>query len=262
MKKLKIALVMVSFFALTGFTKEVNQAEKYQSIQETRTLPSNDVTSPVISFKQSKDIVLIEGSKLNLADYIEATDNSGIVSVSSIGKFNGDEIGEYTINIIASDASSNISSDVLSVKVISKEDFFNLKDEKVQELIAADDTQREKLREEMRVMTNANSQEVYSEIEFLAESYIGMRGYCNEVADAFLEEYLGHDVNVFDTHSITKEEAKPGDLVEYADGGKGFWHVAVYLSNDMALHGNWNGTTVISSIWVQGATAPYFERLN
>ena len=69
MKKLKIALVMVSFFALTGFTKEVNQAEKYQSIQETRTLPSNDVTSPVISFKQSKDIVLIEGSKLNLADY-------------------------------------------------------------------------------------------------------------------------------------------------------------------------------------------------
>ena len=132
MKKLKIALVMVSFFALTGFTKEVNQAEKYQSIQETRTLPSNDVTSPVISFKQSKEIVLIEGSKLNLADYIEATDNSGIVSVSSIGRFNGDEIGEYTINIIASDASSNISSDVLSVKVISKEDFFNLKDEKVQ----------------------------------------------------------------------------------------------------------------------------------
>ena len=83
MKKLKIALVMVSFFALTGFTKEVNQAEKYQSIQETRTLPSNDVTSPVISFKQSKDIVLIEGSKLNLADYIEATDNSGIVSLVS-----------------------------------------------------------------------------------------------------------------------------------------------------------------------------------
>lgn len=37
---------------------------------------------------------------------------------------------------------------------------------------------------------------------------------------------------------ISPSEIQPGDILHYPDGGWGFPHVAVYIGNGMAVHGN------------------------
>lgn len=48
---------------------------------------------------------------------------------------------------------------------------------------------------------------------------------------------------------VSASQMQPGDILYYANGGAGFSHVAVYIGNGMAVHGNWdlNGKTVIAS---------------
>lgn len=38
---------------------------------------------------------------------------------------------------------------------------------------------------------------------------------------------------------VSVEEIQPGDILYYPNGGRGYSHVAVYLENGMAIHGNW-----------------------
>ena len=40
---------------------------------------------------------------------------------------------------------------------------------------------------------------------------------------------------------IPADQAVPGDLVYYADGGLGYAHIAVYAGNGQAIHGGWFG---------------------
>ncbi|MBU0278990.1 MULTISPECIES: LysM peptidoglycan-binding domain-containing protein [unclassified Gemella] len=48
---------------------------------------------------------------------------------------------------------------------------------------------------------------------------------------------------------VSAEEAQPGDLIYYADGGYGVPHIAVYAGNGRAIHGgyNWNQTVESSA---------------
>jgi flagellar hook-basal body complex protein FliE len=48
-----------------------------------------------------------------------------------------------------------------------------------------------------------------------------------------------------------------GNLVYYDNGGRGVDHIAVYIGNGMAVHGNYNGQTVIASVYINGG-APQF----
>lgn len=264
MKKLNIALIMVCFLALSGFKDaSLDNKTKDQEIKATTVQKqSTDITSPVISFKQEEDIVLKVGSKLDLNEYIEVTDEGGVKAVTSFGKFNPEQAGTYNLSVVAIDNAQNVASCELVVKVITEEEFEILEAAKIKELHELERKQRAEAREKIRTLLESNYGEGSSDISLLAESYLGMGGSCNEVAQAFLSDYLGYGVNIFNSYSISYEDARPGDLVEYRDGGKGNWHVAVYLGNGMALHGNWNGTTVISSIWVNGASDPYFQRVN
>lgn len=59
---------------------------------------------------------------------------------------------------------------------------------------------------------------------------------------------------------ITKDQARPGDLVLYDDGGHGIPHVGVYMGNDMAVHGGFNGKVKVYSIYIEGASSPMFYR--
>ncbi|BCW73556.1 hypothetical protein NicSoilB8_46000 (plasmid) [Arthrobacter sp. NicSoilB8] len=50
-------------------------------------------------------------------------------------------------------------------------------------------------------------------------------------------------------HAVSAAEARPGDLTYYRNGGLGMAHIAVYVGNDVAVHGGWNGhTTVLYSV--------------
>ena len=58
---------------------------------------------------------------------------------------------------------------------------------------------------------------------------------------------------------VSYADAQPGDVVFYSDGGTGYQHYAIYLGGEMSLQGNWLGTTVIRSVYINGS-APQFRR--
>ncbi|MFI7583509.1 C40 family peptidase [Kocuria sp. M1N1S27] len=59
---------------------------------------------------------------------------------------------------------------------------------------------------------------------------------------------------------VSAAQARPGDLVYYANGGMGFAHIAVYIGGGKAVHGGWNGyRTVIDSVNV--GSGPVYIRV-
>ncbi|WP_309126299.1 NlpC/P60 family protein [Kocuria sp.] len=59
---------------------------------------------------------------------------------------------------------------------------------------------------------------------------------------------------------VSAAQARPGDLVYYANGGMGAAHIAVYIGGGKAVHGGWNGgTTAVSSVYV--GSGPVFVRV-
>ena len=45
---------------------------------------------------------------------------------------------------------------------------------------------------------------------------------------------------------VPASQALPGDVIYYANGGMGLAHVAVYLGNNVAVHGGWNGNQTVT----------------
>lgn len=65
-------------------------------------------------------------------------------------------------------------------------------------------------------------------------------------------------------HKIPFEEAKPGDIIYYTDGGLGVDHVATYIGDGLAVHGNFgdNHETVIYYANMPWASEPIYMTLN
>ncbi|WP_026820153.1 NlpC/P60 family protein [Arthrobacter castelli] len=60
---------------------------------------------------------------------------------------------------------------------------------------------------------------------------------------------------------VSAGQARPGDLVYYADGGTGMAHIAVYVGSGQAVHGGWEGgQTVLASVNV--GSGPVYIRVN
>lgn len=263
MKKLKLLIVVFVILALVGFRYDEDEINKSKYIDEVKA-QSSDTIKPVIDFIEEDEykITLVEGSMLNLSDYLEVTDNVGVIAVSSYGKFDAETPGNYSLTVMAADAAGNIASRDVSITVISTEEYEEMLSQMEAAEAQAYQERQERYNAELRAIIQKSANTDNTDIMSLAQSYIGMGGWCNEVAQAFLTDYYGRTVNIYDSYIVSAEEAQPGDLVEYDDGGNGMWHVAVYLGNGMALHGNWNGTTVIESIYVPGGSSPYFTRVN
>ena len=52
-----------------------------------------------------------------------------------------------------------------------------------------------------------------------------------------------------------------GDLIYYNNGGRGVDHIAVYIGNGQAVHGNYNGKTVIAEAYQSGMGNPQYIRV-
>ena len=52
-----------------------------------------------------------------------------------------------------------------------------------------------------------------------------------------------------------------GDLMYYNNGGRGVDHIAVYIGNGQAVHGNYNGKTVQASAYQDGMGNPQYIRV-
>lgn len=64
-------------------------------------------------------------------------------------------------------------------------------------------------------------------------------------------------------HTVAAKDARPGDLIYYANNGMGGSHIAVYIGNGQAIHGGWNGyTTARFSARLPYASAPQYIRVD
>ena len=61
---------------------------------------------------------------------------------------------------------------------------------------------------------------------------------------------------------VDGSQAQAGNLLYYNNGGRGIDHIAIYIGNGMAVHGNYNGKTVVASAYVPGAANPQFIQVN
>ena len=77
------------------------------------------------------------------------------------------------------------------------------------------------------------------------------------VSDAYQlwpDQYAGQ----YGYYTNDREE---GDLLYYNNGGRGVDHIAIYIGNGQAVHGNYEGKTVIASAYLSTAASPQFIRV-
>lgn len=77
---------------------------------------------------------------------------------------------------------------------------------------------------------------------------------CTEVASIALRNAgikAGiHWPDSYVTYGEYVEEPQPGDLIFYNNGGRGVDHIAIYIGDDLAVHGNFDGMTLVASAYI------------
>lgn len=91
----------------------------------------------------------------------------------------------------------------------------------------------------------------------IANSLVGLASNnCLYVANLFFQAYRGTSFSM--SNAYQTDSPQPGDMIYYSNGGLGMQHWAIYLGGDSALHGNWNGTTIIGSVYINNGSSPIF----
>ncbi len=197
------------------------------------------------------DFEVVEGEEVQLRHYVE-TVNENIRIISFADEAEHIEPGEHEIKVLGVDQEGNCQTATLNFSVLD-EDEWNDYVRSITRFASRKAGLNNSLREE-----KGHAQ--MDAIE-LAKQFIGMKGSCDKVAQAFLTAYFGSGYSMYNTYQVSIDEIKPGDVIFYSDGGLGMQHWAVYLGGDSALHGNINNTTVIGSVYMNYGTMPTFYRI-
>lgn len=98
----------------------------------------------------------------------------------------------------------------------------------------------------------------------LAKKYVDKEGDCYAIVNAYLRDLYNDESFKFHRYQyeiVEKENATPGDVIFYQNGGLDTTHWAVYLGDNLALQGNYLGQAKIASIYLNNATSPIFYHL-
>lgn len=227
-----------------------------------------DIEAPQII--QKYPITIVENGVLNIFEYIDIVDDNKIKVIINDKNVDTTKAGKYYMNIIVSDENNNSIKRDFPVEVITKEEYINreniLREQEKERVIEANKNRLVQQAQERAyevvenggTFTSVINEDMYS----FAQGYLGMKGWCTDVAKAFLSGYYGEPVNIFGGYEVSAAEAQPGDIAYYRRSSLGTQHYAVYLGGDQALHGNYNGTTVITNVVTQGSTFPQFFRVH
>lgn len=200
------------------------------------------------------------GSDFDVMEYVEASDDESEVTLTSFGKVDLETKGVYEITVIATDEAMNASSLKLEVNVITKEEYDKKKNELEQARIQRERAEAQKKAQEAREAQRAQLSQIAAsgDLYALAQSMVGMGGDCFYIANLFLQSAYGISASDRDRTPISASQARPGDIIFYQNGGLGTTHWAIYLGGTTALQGNYNGTTIIGSVYLNGASDPIF----
>ena len=88
---------------------------------------------------------------------------------------------------------------------------------------------------------------------------------CTEVATAALNN-AGVAAGVvwpdqYVQYGYVTGEPQPGNLIYYDQGGRGLDHIAIYIGNGQAVHGNFDGQTIVSSAYLPAANSMTFIQI-
>ena len=263
MKRFHVLSALACFSFLTAFSMPVMAEDrKDDSIKP-------DTQAPVITVKTEDDVIqIIQGNEFDLKKYVVVSDNSNEFHLMSYGEVDTDKAATYQLKLVAIDGGGNTANAELTVKVITQAEMdAQIAEEKARLEEQERALQRERLAQKAKEEAAMNMQAEISvgtdgSAYDFAQNYIGMSGWCTQVAQAFIDGYFGSGYNIYDNYAVSAAEAQPGDLIYYSESGQGTQHWAVYLGGESALHGNFNGTTVIRSIYLNGGSEPTFLRLN
>lgn len=209
-----------------------------------------DDEAPIITFVDN-DMEFYDDEEFNYLDYIEIVDKSNVEMEIDIDE-DAYEVGYHEVSVKATDEQGNTSYGVLRVTIRSVEEI----NEYVKQNSVKNNFQYTK-------NNNLLEEKGHADLDAfdLAQEFIGMKGSCASVAQAYINEYFGQGYNILNTYSISAEEAEPGDIIFYTNSGFGQQHYAVYLGGSSALHGNINGTTVVAYVYMNYGSTPQFRRL-
>lgn len=166
-------------------------------------------------------------------------------------------------NLLVIDEMFTANSEILKNDEIekSKESLKSLIDQYESEKEALEEVK--KLEEEQAKSLVKNTVNLTSEVDTssvwsIANSLVGTGGDCFYIVKLFNYYYKGGWTGI----AYQTWDPEPGDVIFYADGSLGTTHWATYLGGDQALQGNWNGTTIIGNVYINGASDPIFYKTN
>ena len=254
MKLFLCSLAVMHLLSPTGIQYSLEYAEA----------PAEDSKAPIITIaadeteKSSEEnekeviptITVTVGEDFDIKDRITVTDNSDDYRLVCYGEYDSKHSGTYKIKLIAMDKSGNTSSKEVLINVVEEPEPVVYYGENTYTAVYSDPGS-------LAANGTTTANDAYS----IALSLVGMGGQCTTVANAFLAAYYG-DATYSNCYAVSAEEARPGDVIYYADGGLGVQHYAIYLGGDSTLHGNWQGSAQIKGVYVNNASAPQFLRPN
>ena len=297
-KNFTVILVLLLSLSLFGFKTESNSPKVLRD-EKVEADVEIDETAPEISPKLDElNLLEIEveneegdketeyqiqypiGSELDILNYVEASDDSGVVNLTSFGKVNLEEVGVYELVVLAVDESLNASSLKLEVNVITKEDY----EAKKAELEAIRAERQRKLEAERRAAEQKKRRE---EMQAMVQN-LGLNNATgnNAIANTALSlvglpyVYGGHGPSGFDCSgfvqyvyaqngisisrqitaqvnsgaSVSPENIAPGDIIAFSGSyTNNITHVGIYVGNDMFVHAaNPRQGVIVSSLsgWV------------
>lgn len=236
---------------LTAVKEELAIGELENDLIATYKLKVNvyDDVKPIIKLCQEEE-TLEEGDSFDADQYIEEiTDNvDKNLDYSVESDVDTEQAGTYQVTYRTKDSSGNESSATLTVHVKEKE--------------------KEIVMEETMPVAKGNVQSFSKAGSVLnaAMAQLGIGQDCTSlVSNALASQgiyFHGYPSQYLSLGSvISADQAQPGDILYYANGGTGSAHIAIYAGNGQAVHGGWKGNqTVIDSAYV--GSGPVFIRVN
>jgi|GEM_PF-4279612 len=202
------------------------------------------------------------GTDFDLSNYVEIETEALDASLLCYGTYDVSQSGTYKVKLVVLDSDGHTASQDLIINVVDKEEEEAVIVTREVNTLVTDyvaEAQANTSENVYEALAN-NGTVVGGDAYSIAQSLLGRGGWCTDIANAFLAAFYGDGSNCFNVYAVSASEAQPGDVVYYSNGGLGVQHYAIYLGGDTALHGNWLGTTVIRSVYINNASSPQFYR--
>lgn len=210
----------------------------------------NDTVAPVIKLKKSS-VTIKETDDFDINDYIKSVsddvDSNIEYTVDGEIEKSGKKLkpGTYSFKITAKDSSGNTTSEKITVKV---------KKEEVPTYTGGKNPSTKNFKGTTTLVNAAYAQ-------------LGRRQDCTRLVSNALAaagiKFHGWPREYFALgYTVSASQARPGDLIYYANGGNGLAHIALYVGNGKAIHGGWGGKTVLYSANYSSCSTPIYIRIS